>query len=75
VKAIKSIIHRAGVPIDPLSMNISYDDVRRALKSCNQYVRDKGYSYSILNEREITDDFVDFAIDVLRNQFDPNLAA
>jgi hypothetical protein len=56
-------------------MNISYDDVRRALKSCNQYVRDKGYSYSILNEREITDDFVDFAIDVLRNQFDPNLAA
>lgn len=75
VQAIKSIIHRAGVPIDPQSMNISYDDIRRALKSCNQYVREKGYSYSILNERNITEDFIDFAIDVLRNEFDPNLAA
>lgn len=71
VESIQSIIQRAGVPIDPHSMNISYDDVRQALKSCNQYVRDKGYSYSILNEREITDDFIEFALDVVRSQFDP----
>jgi len=72
VAGIKSIIQRAGVPIHPESMDISYDDVRQALRSCNQYVREKGYSYSILHQREITDDFIDFALDVLRNEFDPN---
>jgi glycerol dehydrogenase-like iron-containing ADH family enzyme len=72
VTAIKSIIGRAGVPIHPASMDISYDDVRQALRSCNRYVRDKGYSYSILNEREIDEAFIDFALDVLQSEFDPN---
>jgi glycerol-1-phosphate dehydrogenase [NAD(P)+] len=71
VASIQSILHRAGVPIHPDSMGITYDDVRAALRSCNQYVRDKGYSYSILNEREITEDFIDHAIDVLRSEFEP----
>ncbi|MFO0013626.1 MAG: iron-containing alcohol dehydrogenase [Planctomycetota bacterium] len=71
VASIRSILHSAGVPIHPDSMGITYDDVRSALRNCNQYVRDKGYSYSILNEREITDDFIDHAIDVLRSEFDP----
>jgi len=71
VAAIESVLHRAGVPIHPDSMGIGYDDIRRALRSCNQYVREKGYSYSILNEREITEDFIEYAIDVLRSRFDP----
>lgn len=71
VAAMKSILQRAGVPIHPDSMGITYDDVRNALRSCNQYVRDKGYSYSILNERQITEDFIDQAMEVLRCEFDP----
>jgi len=71
VAGIKSIIQRAGVPIYPESMDIGYADVRQALRSCNQYVREKGYSYSILNERRITDQFIDYALDVLRSEFDP----
>lgn len=71
VAGIQTILDRAGVPIHPDSMGIGYHDIRRALRSCNQYVREKGYSYSILNEREITEDFIDYAIDVLRSKFDP----
>jgi len=71
VAAMKSILQRAGVPIHPDSMGITYDDVRNALRSCNQYVREKGYSYSILNERQITEDFIDQALEVLRCEFDP----
>jgi glycerol dehydrogenase-like iron-containing ADH family enzyme len=71
VESIRSILQRAGVPIHPDSMGITYDDVRTALRSCNQYVREKGYSYSILNERQITEDFIDYALDVLRCDFDP----
>jgi glycerol dehydrogenase-like iron-containing ADH family enzyme len=71
IASIRSILHSAGVPIHPDSMGIAYDEVRTALRSCNQYVRDKGYSYSILNEREITEDFIDYAIDILRSEFDP----
>lgn len=70
VAAIQSILLRAGVPIDPSSMDIDYEAIRQALRSCNQYVREKGYSYSILNEREITEEFIDFALDVVRNEFD-----
>jgi glycerol-1-phosphate dehydrogenase [NAD(P)+] len=71
VASIRSILQSAGVPIHPDSMGITYEDVRTALRSCNQYVREKGYSYSILNEREITEDFIDYAMDVLRSDFDP----
>lgn len=71
VASIQSTLKGAGVPIHPESMGISYDDIRNALRSCNQYVREKGYSYSILNDREITDDFMDYAIDRLRSEFDP----
>lgn len=70
--SIRSVLQRAGVPIHPDSMGITYDNVRAALRSCNQYVRDQGYSYSILNEREITEDFIDLAFDVIRSDFDPN---
>lgn len=71
VASIQSILHRAGVPIHPDSMGITYDDIRNTLRNCNQYVREKGYSYSILNERQITDDFIDYALDILRSEFDP----
>lgn len=71
VASIKSTLQRAGVPIHPDSMGITYDDVRDALRSCNQYVREKGYSYSILNERPITEDFIEYALEVLRCEFDP----
>jgi glycerol dehydrogenase-like iron-containing ADH family enzyme len=71
VASIKSTLQRAGVPIHPDSMGITYDDVRDALRSCNQYVREKGYSYSILNERPITEDFIEYALEVLRFEFDP----
>jgi len=70
-EAIQSVLGRAGVPIHPDSMGIGYADVREALRSCNRYVRDKGYSYSILNEREITEAFIDRALDLLRSRFDP----
>ncbi|MBX3419921.1 MAG: iron-containing alcohol dehydrogenase [Pirellulaceae bacterium] len=72
VAAIKSLIKQAGVPIHPASMDISYDDVCRALRACNAYVEEKGYSYSILNERPITEDFIQQAIETLRSEFDPD---
>jgi len=69
ISEIKSLIRRARVPITPESMEITWDDVRQALRECNRYVREKGYSYSILNEREITNDFIEYALDVLRTDF------
>ena len=71
VESIRTILHRAGVPIYPDSMGITYEDVRNALRGCNQYVKEKGYSYSILNERQITEEFIDYALEVLRLEFDP----
>jgi glycerol-1-phosphate dehydrogenase [NAD(P)+] len=71
VDEVKTILKRVGVPIHPGSMDITYDDIRSALRNCNTYVRQKGYSYSILNERTITDAWIDDAIDLLRTEFDP----
>lgn len=72
VEEIKSIIKKAGVPIHPESMDISYDDIAMALRQCRDYVVDKGYSYSILNEKPITEDFISEALDTLKSEFDPN---
>lgn len=74
VDSIKSILKRVGVPIHPASMDITYDDVRNALRACNRYVEEKGYSYSILNDRTITDQWIDDSLDLLRTEFDPSTA-
>ena len=74
VDSIKSILKRVGVPIHPASMDITYEDIRCALRACNRYVEEKGTSYSILNERTITDQWIDDALDVLRTEFDPFVA-
>ncbi len=71
VDEIKDLISRAGVPIYPASMDITYDDIRNALRQCNQYVKEKGYSYSILNEKQITEAFIESAIHTIQSEFDP----
>lgn len=70
VESIKSIIRRAGVPIHPASMDITYDDIRQALRASHDYVVEKGYSYSILNERPVSDDFIERAITTIRDEFE-----
>jgi glycerol-1-phosphate dehydrogenase [NAD(P)+] len=71
VEEIKILIKKAGVPIHPSSMDISYEDIEMALRKCNDYVVEKGYSYSILNEKAITEDFIQEAIHTLKSEFDP----
>lgn len=75
VEEIKSIIKRAGVPIHPGSMDITYDDIAQALRQCKAYVQEKGYSYSILNDKTITEDFIEEAINTIKSEFDPTFQA
>ncbi|WP_291787999.1 iron-containing alcohol dehydrogenase [Cecembia sp.] len=75
VQEIKAIIKKAGVPIHPGSMDISYDDIAQALRQCNAYVAEKGYSYSILNDKTITEDFINDAINTIKSEFDPTFQA
>ena len=51
-------IHRVGVDIRPEAMGIGWDDVAGALGGIRSFVREAGLWYSILDEAEITPDFV-----------------
>jgi glycerol-1-phosphate dehydrogenase [NAD(P)+] len=73
VEEIKILIKKAGVPIHPSSMDIGYEDIEMALRKCNDYVVEKGYSYSILNEKAITEDFIQEALHTLKSEFDPTI--
>jgi hypothetical protein len=54
-------------------MDIGYEDIEMALRKCNDYVVEKGYSYSILNEKAITEDFIQEALHTLKSEFDPTI--
>lgn len=47
VAGIKEVLRKSGVPIHPSAMGIGYDDVREALRRCNDYVAEKDYTYSM----------------------------
>jgi len=51
-------IHRAGVDIRPEAMGIGWDDVAFTLTRIRSFVREAGLWYSILDEVEITPEFV-----------------
>lgn len=69
VDTITDVLKRIGVPINPESMGITYQDIRVALEYANQYAKMKDYSYSILNHQQIDHEFIDFALDNLKRQF------
>jgi glycerol-1-phosphate dehydrogenase [NAD(P)+] len=71
VDEIIETIKKSGVPIHPASMEINYEDIRNTLRQLNSYVVEKGYSHSILNEKNITEDFISSALQVLQREFDP----
>ncbi|MCX7970220.1 MAG: iron-containing alcohol dehydrogenase [Negativicutes bacterium] len=66
---IKQVLKTIGVPIAPADMDITADDVGKALLASNSYVREKGYPYSILNHRPVTRQFVERALAVLNDEF------
>ncbi|WP_114747869.1 iron-containing alcohol dehydrogenase [Pleomorphovibrio marinus] len=71
VENIIDVLKRAKVPIYPSSMNISYQEIEQVLFTCNDYVKEKSYPYSILNHKKVTNEYVEKALTVLKTEFDP----
>ena len=51
------IIYRAGVDIRPEAMNITWDDVFKAIKTEKEFLESKGYWFTIVNDFKVTDEF------------------
>ncbi len=71
VAMIVDVLKRTKVPIYPESMDISYQDIERALYACAGFVEENPYSYSILNHRPVTSLEVNNALEILQKEFDP----
>ncbi len=54
---ILSVIKRAGIDINPESLGISWDDVKQTLLTLNDFVRKENLPYTILYEKDVTEDF------------------
>lgn len=63
---VLALTMEAGVDIRPQALGITVDDLRRTLLELPTLARNEGYSYSILNEREITQDVVDELLETYR---------
>ncbi|WP_421725513.1 iron-containing alcohol dehydrogenase [Bauldia sp.] len=54
-------VHSAGIDIRPEAMDITWDDVRTAMKGLQSFVRDEGLAYGIAHDFDVTDAFLDAA--------------
>jgi glycerol-1-phosphate dehydrogenase [NAD(P)+] len=52
-------IERVGVPIRPEDMDLTWDDVAQALRTLRDYVERTGLWYTVVNDRPITEDFIE----------------
>lgn len=66
---IINIIKKSGVSIKPEDIGITLDEIREALTILNDYVVKEGLPYSILNEKKITENFINDSIEELVNNF------
>jgi glycerol-1-phosphate dehydrogenase [NAD(P)+] len=58
-KRILDAIERVGVPIRPEDMGLTWDDVAEALRTLREYVEQAGLWYTVVNDRPITEEFID----------------
>lgn len=54
---ILSVIRKAGIDISPESLGVSWDDIRQTFLTLNDFVRKENLPYTILYEKDVTDDF------------------
>ena len=52
-------IERVGVPIRPRDMHLAWEDVAGSLRTLRQYVEKAGLWYTVVNDRPITEEFIE----------------
>ncbi len=55
-----------GLSIKPEAVGLTYDEIISALKTANSYAVKNGLSYSVLNEKEISENFINEVIEELK---------
>ncbi len=56
--AVKKFIDAIGLSIKPEDVGLSYEELEVALKRVNSFAVEKNLSYSVLNEKQVTEEFI-----------------
>lgn len=65
-KAILDFMNAIGLSIKPEDVGLTYDEIIEALGKANDFARSRNLSYSVLNEKEITESFIADIVEELK---------
>jgi len=64
--AVKKFVDAIGLSIQPADVGLSEDEIVTALKRANAFAAENALAYSVLNEKQITQAFIDEVIGELQ---------
>jgi|EP00945_MAST-04E_sp_MAST-4E-sp1_P000795 glycerol-1-phosphate dehydrogenase [NAD(P)+] len=67
---VLDIIQQCGIDIRPEEMKITWDDVSATLLNLADFVKEKGYMYTIASKKKITPDFIEEARVMLYKRYE-----
>jgi glycerol-1-phosphate dehydrogenase [NAD(P)+] len=65
--AVKRFVDAIGLSIKPEDVGLSYEEIETALRRVNSFAVEKNLSYSVVNEKQVDDDFISNTVGELKS--------